>query len=203
MAKTKEKLEKSTRRVRGGTLFVVSALLFASAVLRIGLEAGPVLAREAVAADQDAKREVMHKDSAAPIPEDLHELLQALQKRESAIKQKEQQIEDRMKALEIADEVIERKMAALVAAEEALSSTLALADGATEDDLARLTAMYEKMKPKEAAALFEEMEAKFAAGFLSRMRSDVAAGIMAKLSPQAAYTISVVLAGRNSSVPKN
>lgn len=195
----KPKVNKS--RVRGGTLFVVSALLFGSAVLRIGLEAGPVLARQAVAADQP-KPSAVEKDEGAPIPEDLHQLLQALQKRENAVKQKEQQIEDRMKALEIADEVIEKKMAALVQAEEALSSTLALADGATEEDLARLTAMYEKMKPKEAAALFEEMEAKFAAGFLSRMRSDVAAGIMAKLSPQAAYTISVVLAGRNSSVPK-
>jgi flagellar motility protein MotE (MotC chaperone) len=33
------------------------------------------------------------------------------------------------------------------------------------------------------------------------MRPDAAAGIMAGLQPQTAYTISVVLAGRNAKVP--
>ena len=81
------------------------------------------------------------------------------------------------------------------------SPTLALADGATEADVARLTTVYEQMKPKESAALFEEMDPTFAAGFLARMRPEAAAGIMAGLSPEAAYTISVVLAGRNGAVP--
>ena len=49
----------------------------------------------------------------------------------------------------------------------------------------------------------EEMEPSFAAGFLARMRSDVAAGIMAGLKPETAYTISVILAGRNAKAPKS
>ena len=107
-----------------------------------------------------------------------------------------------MRALEIADAAIEAKLAALVAAEERLSTTLAMAEGASEGDLAQLTSLYEKMKPKDAAALFEELDPQFAAGFLSRMRPEIAAGVMAGLSPKAAYTISVVLAGRNAMVPK-
>ena len=87
-------------------------------------------------------------------------------------------------------------------AEEELRTTLAMADGATEADVDRLTTVYEQMKPKESAALFEEMDPNFAAGFLARMRPEAAAGIMAGLSPEAAYTISVVMAGRNSGVPK-
>ena len=87
------------------------------------------------------------------------------------------------------------------AAEAKLASTLALADNAAENDLARMTSVYENMKPKEAAALFEEMSPDFAAGFLGRMRPDAAAAIMAGLSAPTAYTVSVVLAGRNASAP--
>ena len=79
---------------------------------------------------------------------------------------------------------------------------MAYADTAAEGDLARLTAVYENMKPKDAAALFEEMDPDFAAGFLGRMRADSAAGIMAGLSPPVAYSVSVLLAGRNANVPK-
>jgi flagellar motility protein MotE (MotC chaperone) len=46
------------------------------------------------------------------------------------------------------------------------------------------------------------MDPDFAAGFLGRMRPAAAAGIMAGLSPQKAYTISVLLAGRNAQAPK-
>jgi flagellar motility protein MotE (MotC chaperone) len=45
------------------------------------------------------------------------------------------------------------------------------------------------------------MDPVFAAGFLGRMRSDAAAAILAGLPPELAYSISVVLAGRNASVP--
>ena len=57
-------------------------------------------------------------------------------------------------------------------------------------------------KPKDAAALFETMDPSFAAGFLSRMPADAAAGVLAGLSPEAAYTISVVMAGRNANAPQ-
>ena len=87
--------------------------------------------------------------------------------------------------------------------ENRLRATLAKADQAAEKDIARLTSVYENMKPAQAAPLFEAMEPSFAAGFLSRMRPDAAAGILANVDPQAAYTISVLIAGQNASVPKN
>jgi flagellar motility protein MotE (MotC chaperone) len=45
------------------------------------------------------------------------------------------------------------------------------------------------------------MDPKFAAGFLGRMRADSAAAIMAGMAPDAAYLVSVILAGRNADVP--
>lgn len=195
---------KRSGRTRVGTLFMLAVLLIGSAALRLGFEAGPAIARE-VASLPDAE---MPMDNGAmrgetmPSSAELQHMLAAFQAREKALATREAEIEDRMKAMEIADQAITQKLAALEAAEVKLEATLSLADGATESDLTRLTAVYEQMKPKDSALLFEEMDPGFAAGFLARMKSEAAAGIMAGLSPQAAYTISVVLAGRNSSVPK-
>jgi flagellar motility protein MotE (MotC chaperone) len=80
---------------------------------------------------------------------------------------------------------------------------VAVADQAADADVTRLVTMYENMKPKEAAPLFEVMAPDFAAGFLARMRPDAAASVLAGLNPKTAYTISVIMAGRNAGVPKN
>lgn len=209
--------EKRTRRIRGGALLVTALLLVGSATLRIGVQAGAAIAKESPdigAGGQsthtpdpvdthDSDADSLRMAAAEPmIPEDMQHLLSALRNREQQLNRREMQIEDRMKALEIADEAIERKLAALIEAEERLSATLALADGASEGDLTRLTDVYEKMKPKDAAALFEEMAPEFAAGFLGRMKPNAAASIMAGLKPKTAYTVSVILAGRNAWVPK-
>ena len=191
---------KRTKR-RFGALFWVSVLLIGSASVRLGIEAAPAIAGVAEEVQEDIAE--LPRDQMAPeMPAALEQLLHALQKREAAVEQREREIEDRMKALEIADQAIEEKTAAMVRAEEALSATLAIADGASEADLTRLTSVYERMKPKDAANLFETMDPAFAAGFLGRMKPEVAAGILSKLTPEAAYTISVILAGRNATVPK-
>ena len=190
------------RRVRASALVMISVLLIGSAVLRVGVQAQPSLARVTPDPGEQRPKSEQMAERANPTPADLQLLVNALQDREQQLNQREVQIVDRMKALEIADEALERKLTALVEAEQRLSETLALADGAAEGDLSRLTEVYQKMKPKDAAALFEEMAPEFAAGFLGRMRSESAASILAGLSPKSAYTVSVILAGRNAWVPK-
>ncbi|MFW8593767.1 MotE family protein [Cribrihabitans neustonicus] len=203
-----KKAKKTRNYRRSGTLMTIALLLMGSAVVRLGMEAGPAIAREVASLGEPGKETVEKPDSGAlkaealPSSAELQTMLAAFQKREAALAAREAEFEDRMKALEIADQAIDKKLTALREAEEKLRTTLALADGATEADVTRLTSVYEQMKPKEAAALFEEMDPGFAAGFLARMQPEAAAGIMAGLSPEAAYTISVVLAGRNGRVPK-
>ncbi|MFK7834719.1 MAG: MotE family protein [Sulfitobacter sp.] len=146
--------------------------------------------------------------SAREVPTELDRsevgrLLSSLRERERRVKEREAQIEMRNKALIVADAEISKRLNTLEVAEANLRQTLALADGAAEDDLARLTSVYESMKPKDAAALFETMEPDFAAGFLGRMRPDAAASVMAGLPPDVAYSISVILAGRNAKAPKS
>jgi flagellar motility protein MotE (MotC chaperone) len=200
---TQSKKSNTARKVKRGTLVLLAVFLVGSAILRIGLEAGPAIAREVASLGDSEKTEgaqtpVLASHGSA----ELQTMLAAFQQREERLERREAEFEDRMKALEIADRAIEQKLADLKKAENDLLKTLALADGAAETDVGTLTAVYEKMKPKDAAALFEEMDPTFAAGFLARMRPEAAAGVMAGLSPEAAYTISVVLAGRNGNVPR-
>ena len=193
---------RSRRAVRSGTLLMLALLLFGSATLRIGVQAGPVLTQ--TAADlRNTGTGLSQPDLAGDqAPENLDRLLKAFQDREIAVQAREQAVEEKTAALKVAEQALENRVTQLVEAERRLSETLAIADSAAEDDLSQLTSVYGRMKPKDAAALFEEMNPQFAAGFLARMQPEIAASIMAGLSPKAAYTISVVLAGRHASVPR-
>ena len=53
-----------------------------------------------------------------------------------------------------------------------------MADEAAEKDIARMTTVYENMKPADAAKIFEKMDVNFAAGLLARMRPEVAAKVL-------------------------
>lgn len=200
-ANKSQKMEKARR----GTLMLLALFLMGSAVVRIALEAAPAIAREVAeikAGENDEAAPSAPGRASVPDSAEMQAMLAAFKKREANLAAREAELEDRMRALEIADEAIDKKLQDLQQAEQKLLATLALADGAAEQDVTKLTTVYEQMKPKDAAALFEEMDPTFAAGFLARMKPEAAAGVMAGLSPEAAYTISVVLAGRNGEVPK-
>lgn len=199
-------LNKRTSSRRGPVVLLV-LLLITSGGLRLiaGSESIFANASEGISTAFEkppALRSINATDSVATRTQ-MGDLLKTLQMREAKLKKTEEQIALRAKALNVADQEIERRIKALEKAEEKLRDTMALAGSASENDLTQLTAVYENMKPKDAAALFEAMEPEFAAGFLARMKAPSAASVMAGLSPKAAYSISVILAGRNANVPKN
>jgi len=176
-------------------------MLIASGLFRLGDEVGLAFAFEN---DLDAGQEMVATDEAASLctpTADTSELLIAFQAREARLIERESQIEARLQALRVAEAEISEKLTALESAETSLAATLAIADGAAEDDLAQLTSVYENMKPQYTSALCEQMAPEFSAGFMGRMRPEAAAAIMTNLEPATAYTISVLLAGRNASAP--
>lgn len=176
-----------------GALLVLPLLLLASGALRLGDSVG-----HAFASAGDAVT------GAPPLvcPEPPLALAQALSDRESRLAAGEAALNQRLAALDLANAAIDQRLAALKQAEAALRATVEIADGAAEDDLMQLTAVYESMKPKEAAALFEKMDPKFAAGFLGRMKPAAAAAILSGMPADTGYAISVLLAGRNALAPK-
>lgn len=184
------------RRSGRGTLVIVALLLAGSGALRLGSGVGAALARtdESVAG---ASTEPMN----CPAPPLA--LTEALKLREDRLVAREATLQDRLAALDLAESAITARMAEMQALEDKLRATVALADGAAEADVERLTAVYQAMKPKDAAALFETMAPEFAAGFLGRMQPDAAAAILSGMSSEAAYGVSVIVAGRNASAPKD
>lgn len=188
------------RRKRGarGVLWVVITMLAASGALRVGNETGWAIAKGS------SEFSPAVKDNATPEctpPPDIATVLALLRKREKVIAKKEAAIADRATALSAAEQLIKQRLDDLKQTEKSLQATMARSRTANEDDLARLTTVYESMKPKDAAPLFSAMTPDFAAGFLGRMRPESAAAILAKLDPETGYSISVLLAGRNASAP--
>ncbi len=196
-----ERKKRSDRRRLKGSLSWVAILLIASAGLRLAGNTG-----QAVALNTETDIKASPGSGAVQYEilddEGLRNMLLALQKREADLVEKEDQMRQRLQALQTVDDEVSEKIIELERAEEQLRATLTIAETAAEDDIVRLTLVYENMKPKQAAALFEEMDPNFAAGFLGRMRPDAAAAIMAGLSAEAANLYSVILAGRNAKAPK-
>jgi flagellar motility protein MotE (MotC chaperone) len=77
----------------------------------------------------------------------------------------------------------------------------ALVDDAAGKDVRHLVAMYEQMKPKQAGQIFNAMDPTFAAGFLGQMNAPSAALILANMDAEKAYSVSLLLAGRNVDRP--
>ncbi len=184
------------KRAGRGALVILALFLASSGALRIGGMAGQALANSEEVPQPTPAADPA--DCPAPAPA----LLQALNEREAQVRVQELAAADRMAALTLADAAITKRMEDLAAAEASLKEVLTIADGAAEQDLARLTAVYEAMKPTDAAALFAAMSPDFAAGFLGRMQPAAAAAVMAGMEPDMAYSISVLIAGRNAMAPK-
>lgn len=196
----KNQKKKRPRKTGRGALILIAGFFLASGLLRLGSGTGSAIARE-VEALRHTEVVEPQVPQACETGEGIGELLVALKARETRVAAQEATLADRMQALAVAEVGVRQNLAALVEAEQKLKATMALADTAAEDDLSRLTSVYENMKAKDAAALFEEMDPQFSAGFLGRMRADAAAAIFAGLTPAKAYSISVILAGRNAEVP--
>lgn len=185
-----------TRKIAPGSLVILALFFASSGALRVGSELGAALA-----AISDAP-EVDLPESPASCAAPPAALAQALKQRNDELAMRETMLNDRAAALDLAAAAIDKKLAELAAAEEELKRTISLADGAAEQDLGTLTSVYEAMKPADAARLFAAMAPEFAAGFLSRMQPASAAAILAGMSPEQAYSISVLIAGRNALAPR-
>ena len=183
-----------TIRPRGRGILAALALVFVSAAL-MRIASLPGVAAGLASAADSARQCLSETDLAA--------LLDTLRAREAKLEQREGALADRAQALGVAEKGMEERLAALRKAEDDLSKTVTFADTAADSDVARLVAIYENMKPREAAPLFETMAPDFAAGFLARMKPETAAAVMASLDPKFAYSVSVIFAGRNAGAPKN
>ncbi len=185
-----------------GVLWIVASMFAISALIRFAAGPGPALAQEMAALrGETATPPTTAAAKPAPNAAEIEKILAELKRRSAFLDERERKLDELASSLEFAKVQVRKNLQALAEAEKSLSEKLSISEKAAETDLARLTAVYENMKPKQAAALFDQMAPEFAAGFIGRMRADAAAQIMAGLKPETAYTISVILAGRNANAP--
>ena len=182
-----------------GALTLIALLLVASGIVRIASGSGSAIALEIQ--ERTIASEMQEAEPVDVTPE-LVALLKEVKARAEALDEREAELERRRQTLNLVEGAVNENLVRIEEAEAKLRATMAMADVAAEQDIDRLAAVYENMKPAEAAALFKLMEPSFAAGFLGRMRAEGAAAIMAGLPPELGYSISVELAGRNANVPR-
>lgn len=189
------------RRKKSGSLLAIAALFAIGGALKIGMTA-----TQAIALAPDLKLPRGEEPFVDYREEELKDLFAALAKREAfnterakELAEKEAMIEAKLETLEVKKAEALSLIEELEAENERLRRTMGLGETAAEDDLDKLTKVYEAMKPKDAAGLFVEMDLEFAAGFLGRMKAQSAAAIMGNLPSAKAYSISAILAGRNAS----
>lgn len=185
------------RRKPKRVLVIVALLLMVSGGARLATGMGPAIAY----AEEHFSAQVSSEPTDVEENVDVTPLLAALQAREARVAERETAIDDRLRALAVAEEELSKRLTEVEDAEASLVAVLTLSETANDTDIGRLTAVYENMKPGDAASLFEEMAPDFASGFLVRMRPEAAAAIMTGLEPQTAYSISVIIAGRNANAP--
>lgn len=180
-----------------GPLSVLTLLLVVSGLLR--LTSGPVVA---LATDVDfAAADESSETASQRIPDqNMDQWIAELMTRDDALALAEADIAQEREELALAKQVLAEQFAALQDAQDTLRRSLHAAGETAAGDVTQLTEVYQRMKPKEAAAIFEKMDPNFAAGFLARMKPDAAAQVMAGLQPETAYTFSAILAGRNASL---
>jgi flagellar motility protein MotE (MotC chaperone) len=183
------------------SILAVLTLFFAiSGALYLGEGLGVAMA---LIPDQPEVAESAPEPATAQCAEPPAALTAALAEKSARLSARESALDARLSALALAEQVALQHMAELRAAEESLKATIAQTDGAAEGDVAKLTAIYEVMKPVDAAAIFQAMAPDFAAGFLGRMRPEAAAAVLGGMSPEAAYGITAQIAGRNARAPTN
>lgn len=190
-----------SRRSLTRPLMVVAIMLVGSAAIRVSEGIGPVMAttKAAIAAGSS-------EPMSCPTEPELDLLHKSLVAREAELIDQAKVVVARETEVQAAEEELARLRAEFDAAQEELREAEAdfkkryrTAETASEADILQLVAVYEAMKPKEAAKVFEAMSPEFASGFLREMPTDTAAAILASLAPEFAYSVSVLMAGRNAS----
>ena len=151
------------RRAGRGALMALAALLAGSGAIRFGEGVDRAFALSVELPADQADADQICEPTAGALA-----MLEALKAREMRLAERESVIDERGQALALAETKVAAQLTALVAAEAELGATITQAEEAAEGDIAKLTAVYENMKPKLAAPVFEQMAPEFAAGFLGQ-----------------------------------
>lgn len=125
-------------------------------------------------------------------------LLQSLQERRQTLDSRERDIVTRENVLKAADGRIGERIAALKVVEGNIQKLLGQVDDLETARIASLVAIYEKMKPKDAARIMEGLEEEVLLRIAQRMKTQPMALILANMSGERARRVTQRLAAIDS-----
>jgi flagellar motility protein MotE (MotC chaperone) len=163
------------------------ALLITAALLI----AGPALGQSAP--DPQAAPVIETPASGAPICEGTEELLLAISRERDLLGEIRAGIDRERAELDLVREAVRQETDRLTALRAELGGVLERLVAGEEAELARLVAVYEAMKPEEAARLLDGLDMSVTMLIFSTMQERRAGPILARMSPVRAQAISRIL----------
>lgn len=158
---------------------------------------------ETAAADEAVRPE----DFAAPGDPRLSKaemsVLESLAARRAELNKRAEALDMRERVLAAAEKRVEERIAELKEIDRKINSQIAEIDAAQEEKMASLVAMYEGMKPKDAAKIFERLDMGVLLDVVERMQPRKMSAVLAAMDPVVAQDLTVELAtgGRLIDIP--
>jgi flagellar motility protein MotE (MotC chaperone) len=123
-------------------------------------------------------------------------ILESLQQRRHELDQRARELDVRENLIAAAEKQLEARQAELREIEARINTTLQKKDEAEAARFKSLVAMYENMKPKDAAKIFDRLELKVLTEVVAQMNPRRMSDILAQMSPEAAERLTVEIATR-------
>lgn len=125
-------------------------------------------------------------------------LVEELRIREDRIKKALSALEDKKAEIATARATLAAELRRLKQAGGPTGRSRTSTQRAVDDDVARLVAVYEAMKPKEAAAVLASLPPGFAAEILMRVNPETGARIIAAVEPEKAAVLTTYMGARSA-----
>lgn len=125
-------------------------------------------------------------------------LVTRLGERRDELDARENELEMRLALVEAAEKRIEERTAALKALEARISALVEERKSDEQDQFGGIVAMYETMKPKEAAVIFDALDTQMLVRVARAMNPRKMAPILARMEPMKAKALTTGLAREDS-----
>lgn len=131
------------------------------------------------------------------IPE-VASLVERLTIREDRIAKALAELASRKAEIAAAREALTAELRRLKASSRGVSGSRTNRQVAVEDDISRLVAVYEAMKPKEAAAVLQALPPDYSAELLMRVNPETGARVIAAMEPDKAAVLTTYMGARSA-----
>jgi flagellar motility protein MotE (MotC chaperone) len=140
-------------------------------------------------------------DGGRPLSAGERAVLDRLQERRKELDARSHQLEIREGLVKAAEKRIEARIDELKALDQQIKAATEKKNGAEAARFKGLVAMYENMKPKDAARIFDRLELKVLLDVAGAIKPRTMSEIMAQMSPDVAERLTVELATRANANP--